>query len=132
MSLTLSDVSELLCKMTIKSCPLDPVPASVLKQCTSVLLPVMTQIVNLSLNLAALPDSFKLALFTLNPLLKKSTLDVEVFSPLCEHSWRAVCHAFAVVRRTTGFRAWTDFISALYLPIGGYCQAIQHGLSFLC
>ena len=80
MSLTLSDVSELLCKMTIKSCPLDPVPASVLKQCTSVLLPVMTQIVNLPLNVAALPDSFKLAL--LNPLLKKSTLDVEVFSPL--------------------------------------------------
>ena len=44
-SVTSSDVSELLSKMTIKSCPLDPVPASVLKQCTSVLLPVMTQIV---------------------------------------------------------------------------------------
>ena len=64
--------------MTIKSCPLDPVPASVLKQCTSVLLPVMTQVVNLSLNLAAFPDCFKLAL--LNPLLKKPTLDVEVLS----------------------------------------------------
>lgn len=64
--------------MTIKSCPLDPVPASVLKQCTSVLLPVMTQIVNQSLNLAAFPDCFKLAL--LNPLLKKPTLDVEVLS----------------------------------------------------
>ena len=77
-SLTLSDVSELLSKMTIKSCPLDPVPASVLKQCTSVLLSVMTQIVNQSLNLAAFPDCFKLAL--LNPLLKKPTLDVEVLS----------------------------------------------------
>lgn len=64
--------------MTIKSCPLDPVPASVLKQCTSVLLPVLTQIVNQSLNLAAFPDCFKLAL--LNPLLKKPTLDVEVLS----------------------------------------------------
>ena len=78
MSVSLSDVSELLGKMTIKSCPLDPVPASVLKQCTSVLLPVMTQIVNQSLNLAAFPDCFKLAL--LNPLLKKPTLDVEVLS----------------------------------------------------
>ena len=77
-SVTLSDVSELLSKMTIKSCPLDPVPASVLKQCTSVLLPVMTQIVNQSLCLAVFPDCFKLAL--LNPLLKKPTLDVEVFS----------------------------------------------------
>ena len=77
-SVTLSDVSELLSKMTIKSCPLDPVPASVSKQCTSVLLPVMTQIVNQSLCLAVFPDCFKLAL--LNPLLKKPTLDVEVFS----------------------------------------------------
>ena len=50
----------------------------------------------------------------------------------CQHSWCAVRHAFAGVRGTTGFRAWTDFISALYLPIGGYCQAIQHGLLFLC
>ncbi|XP_066016040.1 uncharacterized protein [Pocillopora verrucosa] len=77
-SVTSSDVSELLSKMTIKSCPLDPVPASVLKQCTSGLLPVMTQIVNQSLCLAVFPDCFKLAL--LNPLLKKPTLDVEVFS----------------------------------------------------
>ena len=38
----------------------------------------MTQIVNQSLNLAAFPDCFKLAL--LNPLLKKPTLDVEVLS----------------------------------------------------
>ena len=43
-----------------------------------------------------------------------------------------LCHAFAVVRSTTGLRAWTNFISALYLPMGGYCQKIQHGLSFLC
>ena len=35
------------------------------------------------------------------------------------------------MRGTTGFRAQTDFISALYLPIGGYCQTVQHGLSFL-
>ena len=45
MSVNLSDVSELLSEMTIKSCSLDPGPASVLKQCTSVRLPVMTQIV---------------------------------------------------------------------------------------
>ena len=77
-SATLSDASELLGRMTIKSYALDPVPASVLKQCTSVLLPVMTQIVNQSLNLATFPDCFNLAL--LNPLLKKPTLDVEVLS----------------------------------------------------
>ena len=64
-SVTPSDVSELLSKMTIKSCPLDPVPAFVLKQCISVLLPDMSLIVNQSLNLAFFSDRFKLAL--LNP-----------------------------------------------------------------
>ena len=76
-SVTLSDVSELLSKMTIKSCPFDPVPASVLKQCTSVLSPVMTQIVNQSLCLAVFPDCFKLAL--LNPLQKSPHLMLKFF-----------------------------------------------------
>lgn len=41
---SLSYISELLSKLTIKSCPLDPFPASVLKQCIPVLLPVMSSI----------------------------------------------------------------------------------------
>ena len=36
----------------IKSCALDPVPAHVLKECLSVLLPAMTKIVNLSIKSA--------------------------------------------------------------------------------
>ena len=42
------------------------------------LLPVMTKIVNLSINTAVMPDCFKLAM--LNPLLKKMGLDFEVFA----------------------------------------------------
>ena len=37
-SVTSSDISQLISRSTIKSCPLDPVPASVLKRCISVLL----------------------------------------------------------------------------------------------
>ena len=73
-----SCISELLSKLTIKSCPLDPVPASVLKQCIPVLLPVMTPIVNQSLCSAVVPNCFKLAL--LNPKLKKPLLEVEEFA----------------------------------------------------
>ena len=76
-SVTSSDISQLIGRSTIKSCPLDPVPASVLKQCISVLLPVMTRIINQSICSAVVPESFKLAL--LNPLLKKP-LDSEVFA----------------------------------------------------
>ena len=77
-SVTSSDISQLIGRSTIKSCPLDPVPASVLKQCISVLLPVMTRIINQSICSAVVPESFKLAL--LNPLLKKPHLDSEVFA----------------------------------------------------
>ena len=72
---SLSYISELLSKLMIKSCPLDPVPASVLKQCIPVLVPVMTLIFNQSLCSAVVPNCFKLAL--LNPKLKKPLLGVE-------------------------------------------------------
>ena len=72
---SMSYILELLSKLTIKSCPLDPVPASVLKQCIPVLLPVMTLIVSQSLCSAVVPNCFKLGL--LNPKLKRPFLDVE-------------------------------------------------------
>ena len=74
---SMSYISELLSKLTIKSCPLDPAPASVLKQCIPVLLPVMTLLISLYALLWC-PNCFKLAL--LNPKLKKPLLDVEEFA----------------------------------------------------
>ena len=38
-----------------KSCVLDPLPASLFRQCSDVLLPVITRIVNLSLELGVVP-----------------------------------------------------------------------------
>ena len=75
---TSSDISQLIGRSTIKLCPLDPVPASVLKQCISVLLPVMTRITNQSICSAVVPESFKLTF--LSPLLKNPHLDSEVFA----------------------------------------------------
>ena len=77
-NVTEAQVSGLITGSSVKSCPLDPAPAVVLKECWSVLLPVMTKIVNLSINTAVMPDCFKLAM--LNPLLKKMGLDFEVFA----------------------------------------------------
>ena len=68
-----SDVLKLISTSVIKSCPLDPVPASVFKQCISVLVPVITAIINKSICSGVVPDCFKLAL--LKPLLKKIHLD---------------------------------------------------------
>lgn len=62
-------LSSLVGSSKIKSCDLDPVPAHVLKEWLSVLLPAMTKIVNLSIKSALVTNCFKLAL--LNPLLEK-------------------------------------------------------------
>ena len=75
---TEEQLSSLVCSSKTKSCALDPVPAHVLKECLSVLLPALTKIVNLSIESALVPDCFKLAL--LNPLLKKPRLDFEIYA----------------------------------------------------
>ena len=77
-NVTSEQVSAVLAASKVKSCSLDPLPAPVLLECIPVLLPVMTRIINLSIDTATMPDSFKLAL--LRPLLKKSHLDTEVFA----------------------------------------------------
>lgn len=48
-------MSCLITDSAVKSCPLDPALAVVLKECWSVLLPVMTKIVNLSIDTPVLP-----------------------------------------------------------------------------
>ena len=52
-----------------KSCDLDPIPAQLLTGCLDVLMPVITKIVNLSLETACVPNNLKEAV--LKPLLKK-------------------------------------------------------------
>ena len=71
-------VASLITSSAIKCCPLDPAPAVILKECVSVILPVITKIVNLSINSCVVPGCFKLAM--LNPLLKKMGLDFQIFA----------------------------------------------------
>ena len=61
----------------VKTCVLDPLPASVLTKCLPRLLQVITDIVNRSLDEAFIPNSLKTALII--PLLKKTNLDTEDF-----------------------------------------------------
>lgn len=58
----------------LKSCSLDPLPASVTKNCLDISLAVITKIVNLFLSSRAIPDAFKTA--ELLPALKKSDADL--------------------------------------------------------
>lgn len=57
------------------SCSLDPIPTNLLKVCLDELLPLLTTIVNKSLETGCFPDNFKKALVT--PLLKKPNAALE-------------------------------------------------------
>ena len=77
-SLTNNEVFKLIKSGTIKSCSLDPLPASIMAKCCHALLPMLTRIINLSLATGEMPEDLKCAM--LRPLLKKPTADHKVFA----------------------------------------------------
>ena len=73
--ITEEDVLEIIKGSKIKSCPLDPLPACLLSDNLDLLLPHITAITRLSLEMDVFPDTLKSALVT--PILKKPNLDPE-------------------------------------------------------
>jgi len=72
------NLSELIIPLAKKSCDLDPLPSTILKNCIEPLLPCITKIVNLSLSNACIPNNLKEAI--VRPILKKSSLPSDDFS----------------------------------------------------
>ena len=68
--LTDDDVLGLVCRSVIKSCSLDPIPASIMRKCYKTLIPVFRRIINLSLASGDMPDDLKVAM--LLPLTEES------------------------------------------------------------
>ena len=62
----------------VKSCELDPLPTLLLKECKAELVPLITDIVNMSLRESMFPKSLKTAL--IRPLLKKTGLDSDILN----------------------------------------------------
>ena len=69
----LDDIREQAATLLSKSCVLDPLPSSIIKQCTDLLLPTITNIVSISLREGCMPTCLKSAVFS--PLLKKPDAD---------------------------------------------------------
>ncbi len=65
---TKEEIKSILLKSPTTSCELDPFPTWLLKVCIDELLPLITEIVNLSLSTAIMPKSQKIA--TIKPYLK--------------------------------------------------------------
>ncbi len=64
------NVKDLISKSSKKSCSLDPMPTSLVLKCQDILLPVITRMINLSLQSGVFCDEWKQAL--VQPQLKKS------------------------------------------------------------
>ena len=75
---TENDIRIILINAPNKHCHLDPIPTNILKKCADSLIPLITLIVNLSLDAGHMPRELKKALLT--PLIKKITDDPEVLN----------------------------------------------------
>ena len=72
------DVKKCILSCSTKSCDLDPISTSLLKECLDVLLPYITNIFNTSLTSGIVPNCFKQAI--IKPLLKNYSLDPNILS----------------------------------------------------
>ena len=72
-TVTVEEITKLVTSMTNKSCELDPMPTSFVKEAIGTLAPIITGIVNGSLTSCVFPSCYKEALGT--PLLKNQSLD---------------------------------------------------------
>ena len=72
--LTEEEVRKLINNSAKKSCSLDPMPTSLVIDCIDALLPIITKMINLSLETGLFADDWKCALVL--PLLKKPGLDL--------------------------------------------------------
>ncbi|XP_072037282.1 uncharacterized protein [Amphiura filiformis] len=73
---TVEEVEQVMRKLSNKTCLLATLPTWILKQNISTVSPLITMIVNASLQEGIFPNAFKKAI--VRPVLKKSTLDVNV------------------------------------------------------
>ena len=81
-----NEIKKLLVKSPSKSCELDPMPTYLLKQYVNNVLPVITTMVNKSLNEMSVPTAFKQVI--VKPLLKKPGLDMnnlKNYRPVSNH-----------------------------------------------
>ncbi len=104
--LTSKQVYDLIMNAPIKSSALDPIPADLFRSCLPALLPVLTAIVNHSLQTGTFPDNLKQA--QLSPIIKKFNLDPESlnnYRPISNLSFISKLVERAVAKQLTAYMA---------------------------
>ena len=81
--ITYSDLKEIMLGAKSKTCKLDPIPTTIVKQSFHLLYPILLRIINFSLQNNIFPDLLKNALVT--PVIKSESKDPEAF-----HNYRPI------------------------------------------
>ena len=121
--ITLSKFERMILLTSSKSCPLDPIPTSLLKQILPSTIEITADIINISLWDRIFPESFKEAL--VKPLIKKANLD------LLDRNFRLVFN-FGYISKCTDHAAATQLVNHIELcpyeepPFSLPCTS-QHG-----
>ena len=75
------NVDKIIRNSPTKSCLLDPWPSFLIKECSDILLPSVTKLVNCSLIEGCIPDGLKTAV--VSPIIKQATLPEDDFKNYC-------------------------------------------------
>ncbi len=96
-----SEVKELIFKSKSTSCALDPLPTHLLKECIDIVLPLLTKMINLSLQTGEFPSEWKLALVL--PIIKKFGLELILnnFRPVSNLSFVSKLVERAAIKQET-------------------------------
>ena len=110
--MTVTEISKIISGSPPKSCLLDPIPTWLLKSNIDVLAPVITDIVNRSLQLGYVPAGMKKALVT--PLLKKPSLDKEIlknYRPVSNLSFVSKIIEKAAMSQVSGYSVFHNLLT---------------------
>ncbi len=96
---TEEEIKSILLKSPTMACELDPIPTWLLKVCIDEVLPLITEIINLSLSTAIMPKSQKTAI--IKPYLKKIILEliIKIYRPVSNLSFLSKTVERVVVKR---------------------------------
>ena len=110
---SMEDLSLIISSSAAKSCSLDPVPTSLVKENLEVLLPFLNRLCNASINEGCLPPSQKEAIVT--PVLKKHGLDssdMKNFRPVSNLSFMSKIVEKVVAKQLTSTSTATTFFQS--------------------
>ena len=104
-NVSIETVSELITLASSKTCALDPIPTRLLKQCTDLLVPTVTNMIHFSLSTGTVPNEWKDAIVLPTLKRKQDVLTKENYRPISNLTFVSkICEKTVAVQFTNHLR----------------------------